>query len=294
MTGLLEGKTAIVTGSGQGIGKAIAVALAKEGAAVVTNNRKPGTAGGDAGSAAREITEAGGRAVPFYGDVSEFETARRMVVTAVDSFGRLDILVNNAGTILRKWVWEISEDEWDRTIDSSLKGTFNTMRHAVEVMRAQKYGRIINTISPAFLGTMGGADYAAAKGGVVSLTKCAAMDMARDGVTCNAYAPVAATRMTLSDEALTWNKMRYELGATAKDTKFSLLEPPPPESGAAFIVYLASEAARDISGQVFRIRGNKVSLYTDPGEKDLIEKEDGFFTVDEVVRRMRGTVLKKI
>ena len=132
----LKNRVAIVTGSGQGIGKAIALALAGEGAKVVTNNRRAGTAGGDAATAAGEIAASGGQAVPFFGDVADFDTARRLVRTAVDAFGKLDILVNNAGTAnMEVRCWEMSEADWDECIDSHLKGSFNCIRHASAIMK---------------------------------------------------------------------------------------------------------------------------------------------------------------
>ncbi|MGB8264681.1 MAG: SDR family NAD(P)-dependent oxidoreductase, partial [Dehalococcoidales bacterium] len=194
----LKGKVAIVTGSGQGIGKAVAVALAAEGAKVVTNNRKPGTAGGDAATVAAEIKAAGGEAVPFFGSVSDFKEAQLAVQTAVKNFGRIDIIVNNAGSDAPKMVWNMSEEEWDLSIDSYLKSSFNCIRHATPLMREQKWGRIINTTSTAWLGAVGHCNYSAAKAGIVGLTRAVAREVGRYGITCNAYAPTAGTRFTLS------------------------------------------------------------------------------------------------
>ena len=147
----LKDRVAIVTGSGQGIGRAIAVALAEEGAMVVTNNRRPDTPGGDAETTAKQITDMGGQAVPFFGSVSDFELAGKLIQAAVDKFGRLDILVNNAGTDRPHMVWNMTEEEWDICVDSFLKGTFNCTRFACGVMREQKWGRIMNTTSTAWL-----------------------------------------------------------------------------------------------------------------------------------------------
>ena len=144
----LKERVAIVTGSGQGIGRAIAIALANEGAKVVTNNRRPGTPGGDAETTAKQIIDQGNEAIPFFGDIADFNIAQKLIQTAIEKFGRLDILVNNAGTPkLLTRLWELTEEDWDICIDSFLKGTFNCTRHATSIMKQQKWGRIINTTS---------------------------------------------------------------------------------------------------------------------------------------------------
>src|ERR1035437_1383500 len=126
----LKDRVAIVTGSGQGIGKAIAIGLAAEGAKVITNNRSAGTKGGDAETVAKEIIALGGQAVPFYGDVSKFADAEKIVQTAKEKFGRIDIVINNAGADRPHMVWNMTEEEWDTCVDSFLKGSFNTIRFA--------------------------------------------------------------------------------------------------------------------------------------------------------------------
>ena len=147
MTGKLKDRVAIVTGSGRGIGHSIALALAKEGAKVVANNRKPDPTGGDAETLAREIVDMGGQAVPFFGDVSDFTVAGKLIQTALDSFGGLDILVNNAGFSNKVNPWEITEEQWDGVVDTILKGTFNCSRQAIPIMKKQGKGRIINCTS---------------------------------------------------------------------------------------------------------------------------------------------------
>ena len=134
----LKDRVAIVTGSSQGIGKAIAIALAEEGAKVVTNNRRAGAEGGDAETVAKEIKAMGGEAVPFYGSVSDFAVAEKIVKMAVDSFGRIDIVVNNAGADAPRMVWNMSEEEWDRSVDSFLKGSFNCIRFASGLRRLHR------------------------------------------------------------------------------------------------------------------------------------------------------------
>jgi 3-oxoacyl-[acyl-carrier protein] reductase len=282
----LKDRVAIVTGSSQGIGRAIALALAKEGAKLVTNNRRPGAQGGDAETVAKEIKDMGGEAVPFYGSVSEFEVAEKIVKTAVDSFGRIDIVVNNAGADAPRMVWNMSEEEWDRCVDSFLKGSFNCTRFAAGPMREQKWGRIINTTSTAWLGTVGHCNYGAAKAGLVGLTRAVAREVGRYGVTCNAYAPTAATRFTLSDEIVAGFKKRYEAGLMTKERFEELTNPPKPETVGPFIVYLCTEEAADINGQVFDVTGGDIAIYSEPVKKQTITKKQGLWTVEELIEQV--------
>jgi len=289
----LKDRVAIVTGSGQGIGKAIAVALAKEGAKVVTNNRRPGTEGGDAETVAREIKALGGEAVPFFGSVSEFDAAGKIVKTAVDSFGRVDILINNAGADAPRMVWNMTEEDWDRCVDSFLKGSFNCTRFACGLMREQKWGRIINTTSTAWLGTVGHCNYGAAKAGLVGLTRAVAREMGRYGVTCNAYAPTAATRFTLSQEIVAGFKKRYEAGLMTKERFEELANPPSPETVTPFVVYLCTDEAADINGQVFDVTGGNIAIYSEPvKKKSIVKKKEGLWTVEELIEQVPRVLLE--
>jgi 3-oxoacyl-[acyl-carrier protein] reductase len=283
MGDLLKDRVAIVTGSGQGIGRAIAIAMAKEGAKVVTNNRRAGSAGGDAETVANEIKIAGGQAAPFFGSISEFDVAEKMIETAVKSFGRVDILVNNAGADAPRMVWNMTEEDWDKCLDSYLKGSFNCLRFASALMREQRWGRIINTTSTAWLGTVGHCNYGAAKAGIVGLTRAVAREVGRYGVTCNAYAPTAATRFTISGEVIAGFKKRYEAGLMTKERFEELTNPPAPETVAPFIIYLCTDAAADINGQVFDVTGGSIALYSEPVKKKSIDKKDGLWTVEELV-----------
>ena len=288
----LKDRVAIVTGSSQGIGKAIAIALAREGARVVTNNRRAGAEGGDAETVASEIKAMGGEAVPFYGSVSEFDVAEKIVKTAVDSFGRVDIVVNNAGADAPRMVWNMSEEEWDRSVDSFLKGSFNCIRFAAGFMREQKWGRIINTTSTAWLGTVGHCNYGAAKAGLVGLTRAVAREVGRYRVTCNAYAPTAATRFTLSDEIVAGFKKRYEAGLMTKERFEELTNPPKPETVGPFIVYLCTEEAADINGQVFDVTGGDIAIYSEPVKKKTITKKQGLWTVEELIGQVPKVLLE--
>jgi len=284
----LKDKVAIVTGSGQGIGGAIALALAQEGAKVVTNNRRAGTEGGDAETMADQIKEMGGEATAFFGSISDFEVAEKLIQTAVDTYGRLDILVNNAGADKPHMVWNMTEDEWDICLDSFLKGTFNCTRFACGVMRGQKWGRIINTTSTAWLGTVGHCNYGAAKAGLVGLTRAIAREMGRYGVTCNAYAPTAATRFTVNEEIVAGFTKRYEAGLMTKERWEELTKPPGPETVAPFLVYLCTGEAADINGQVFDVTGGNIAVYTEPVKAKSIDKKEGIWTIEELIEQVPG------
>jgi len=292
MSGRLKDKVAIVTGSGQGIGRAVAVAMAREGARVVTNNRKPGTPGGDAETTASEIRDMGGQAVPFFGDISDFEEARKLIQTAVDNLGRVDILANNAGVGAANMVWDMTEEEWDEVINVSLKGSFNCMRHASGLMVQQKWGRIINTTSIAWLGTAGRCSYNAAKSGIVGLTRGVAREVGGYGVTCNAYVPWAATRLSASPEAKAIYKKRYEMGVWTREQYEAAMNMSGPETVAPLLVYLCTDEAADINGQVFDVSGNSVAIYSEPVKKKSILKEEGLWTIEELIELVPEVLLE--
>ncbi len=288
----LKGKIAIVTGSGQGIGRAIAVAMAAQGACVVTNNRTDGAAGGDARTTAREIIDDGGRAVPFFGDVSRFDVAEKLVRTAVESFGRLDILVNNATVYVSRPVWEMSEGEWDVCLDAGLKSAFNCTRHAAVLMKEQRSGRIINTTSNAWHGSLEMCNYAAAKAGIIGLTRAVAMDLGRFGVTCNAFSPAAATRWTVRPDTLARWEKRLEYGLISREGYEQRVAPlPPPETVPPLLVYLCSDLAAGINGQIFSIRGNRIAWYPRQADQNAISKEGGQWTVQELAQAVPSKLL---
>ncbi len=321
MGDLLKGKVAVVTGSGQGIGRSIAIGLAKEGAKIVTNNRKPGSTGfailkesdvnkysqsqqeylrqqaanavGDAGTVAAEIKALGGQAVPFFGDVTDFQVAGKLIQTAIDSFGKIDIVVNVAGTFAFSPVWEMTEETWDHVCSIKPKSYFNTIRHAAPYMMQQKWGRIINTTALAFTGMVNHCNYSAANAGVLGLTRGVAKELFKYGITCNAYSPTAASRASYEVVALLREKAGTgeftPLPASAADRFMSF---PDPESVAPLIVYLASDAAANVSGSVFHIRGGQIGLYSEPEIKNQIDKLEGWWTVDELMTQMPEIVLK--
>lgn len=294
-----EGKNAVVTGAGRGIGMTIALALASEGAKVVVND--PGVSRAGTGSdmapadeVVAEIKKGGGTAIANYDSVTDFTAAERIVKSCVDSFGRIDILVNCAGILRDRMVFNISEEEWDMVLNIHLKGTFNMCRHASRLMREQKSGRIINTTSDAWRGSMGQCNYCAAKGGIVSFTRAIARDLGRYGVTCNCIAPLAATRMTMDEELKAVAKKAVEAGAMTEDQYKEFLDMPGPEFVAPAVVYLATEEAANINGQVIGCGGGRVALFSDPVEiKGIYRdyKKEGPWTVDELIRLVPGTLL---
>jgi len=275
----LKNKVAIITGAGRGIGKAIALAMAEEGAAVVVNDAVAETAK----STSEEIVRLDSRAFPFAGDITDFDVARELIQTAVTRFGGLDILVNNAGLFVSGKAWEMTEQDWDKCIAVSLRGSFNCSRHACGIMKERGWGRIINATSPARLGQPEASAYAAAKAGLVGFTISLAMELGQYGITCNAYSPLARTAMAFSQEALERHRRRYEAGWVTKEFYEKMINPPPPESVAPMIVYLATNEASRINGQVFDIQGSDISINAGTSEKKTIHKKKGFWTLEELI-----------
>lgn len=259
--GLLDGRVVIVTGAGGGIGRAHALAFAAEGARVVVNDIGVGLDGSPAGggSAAQgvvdEIVAAGGEAVANGSNVADWDQAQALIQTAVDTFGGLDVLVNNAGIVRDRMLANTSEEEFDAVLAVHLKGHFATMRHAAAYWRAKsKAGetvdaRIINTSSGAGLqGSVGQANYSAAKAGIAALTLVAAAEMGRYGVTVNAIAPSARTRMTETVFA--------EMMATQGEAFDAMA----PENVSPLVVWLGSAQSREITGRVFEVEGGKIRV----------------------------------
>ncbi len=259
--GMLDGRVAIVTGAGRGLGREEARALAAEGATVIVNDVGASLTGdgADAGPAAgvvAEITAAGGRAVAGNEDIASWDGARRTIELAYDTFGRLDVLVNNAGVLRDRMSFNMSEDEFDVVMRVHCKGHFAMSRHACarwrEVAKASgtTYGRIVNTASEAgLLGSAGNSNYAMAKAAIAALTVSLAREMGKYGVTSNFIAPRARTRMT--------DSMPNHSMFDKPESGFDVFDPAWP---AQLVVFLASPHAGDVSGQGFVVWGGQVSL----------------------------------
>ncbi|MBO7701441.1 MAG: SDR family NAD(P)-dependent oxidoreductase [Eggerthellaceae bacterium] len=305
MTKLLENRVAIVTGSGQGVGRAIALTLADLGCKVVTNNRHPGSNVnaeenksldysdderkrlegiiGDAETTAAAIRERGGVAVPCFADVSKPEDCKKLVETAIAEFGRLDILVCNGASFYNCNIKDMPIDMWHKVVDSKLDGTFYLIHYAVPYMIEQGFGRILSASSEAFQGLMGMAPYSSAASGIWALTKTAAQDLRPYGITSNAYTPLCKTRGWYSqlhiyaqqgvpEEVLEQN--------APKAMQFG------PEGMGVFLAWLCSDEAADVTGLMFNIEASgKISIWSESQQYNAIEKDvaaDGIWTIEEI------------
>ncbi|NYE18268.1 SDR family oxidoreductase [Microbacterium immunditiarum] len=274
----LEGKVAIVTGSGRGLGLAYARELARQGAAVVVNDVDESIAA----EAVAAIEADGGRAVAVVAPVGPTDTAKRLVQTAVDTFGRLDILVTNAGVLRDTVLWKMSDDDFDTVIDVHLRGTFTCVREAATYMRANEIpGRIICIGSPTGQrGNFGQTNYAAAKAGIVGMVRTWALELKKAGITANAVIPVAATAMTAT--------VPYFAAAVEADEKG---EPMPAffrhdlgfgtaDDVAGLIAYLGSDAAASVTGQAIGVGGDRLQLWSHPEAVVTAYHEGGWSYAD--------------
>jgi NAD(P)-dependent dehydrogenase (short-subunit alcohol dehydrogenase family) len=282
---MLKGKVAVVTGAGRGVGREIALLMARQGARVVVNDYGgsevgTGTDRKPADEVVEEIRGAGGDAAASYESVASMAGGQAIVKTAVDAFGRVDIVVNNAGILRDRMIFNMTEEEWDAVIGTHLKGTFAVTRAAAPLMREQKGGRIINmTSTSGLIGNVGQANYAAAKLGIFGLTKATALDMARYNVTANCISPFAWTRMigTIPTETEA-QKARVE-----KIKKLS------PAHIAPVAVFLASDAAKDITGQVFGVRGKEIMLFSHERPIMRVHHDEGW-TAERLAEMFPGTL----
>lgn len=260
--GMLDGKVAIVTGGGRGLGRAHCLTLAAAGATVIVNDVGVGLHGEPdaetpADEVVKEISNLGGLAVTDRTSVADWAGVEELVRSTVEEFGRLDVVVNNAGIVRDRMIFSMSEEEFDSVIAVHLKGTFALTRYACAYWREQAKlgrgvgGRIVNTTSGTGLyGNAGQANYGAAKGGIVSLTTITALEMARYGVTANAVSPIASTRMTEGIE---------KVAAEVQDDRF---DPRDPANTSGVVAYLASDESAWLTGQVLRVDGNTVQRLT--------------------------------
>ena len=300
MAGRLEGKVAIVTGAGRGIGRGEALLLAAQGCRVIVNDLGGSTAGegndtSPADEVVAEIKKMGGDAAANYENVASMEGGERMVKQALDTFGRLDILVNNAGILRDRMIFNMSEEEWDLCIAVHLKGHFTATKHAALVFRQQRSGRIINTGSESGMGNMGQGNYSAAKEGIVGLTRTLALDLGRYGVTANAIRPRAGTRLTLTPELrIAMERARAAAQAsgaeqTSAGGAISQMDELKPEYVAPLVVYLCTDAAANVNGRDFIVGGNEVSLVSLPGKERSMFMAGGW-TLDALDAQFPSTI----
>ncbi len=271
--GIMDGRVAVVTGSGRGIGREFALSMAREGASVVINDvgvslDGQGTEDDPAAQTCKDIEALGARAVPNYDSVSDFEGAGRIIDTAVNEFGKIDILVNNAGIVRDRSLVKMSEEDFDAVVAVHMKGTFNCARHAAPYMKDAGYGRIINVTSQAGLrGNFGQTNYGAAKAAIMGMTFVWAIELGKYGITVNAMSPAGATRMTAS---------LFERTGT---------EPPPesnPALNAPIVTFLASERAAHVNGQIVGRTDFAYTIYQTPKQIGFMWR-DGGWDVDGVV-----------
>ncbi len=290
----LEGKVAVVSGGGRGIGRAVALLLAEEKASVVVNDLGcevdgTGSLKDPADRVVAEIARAGGTAVAGYEDVSTMAGGEAVVQRAVDTYGHVDILVNSVGVRRDRMIFQMTPDDWDIVVRNSLKSYFTTTKHACILMRQQRGGRIVNLTSDAGLGAIGTSNYAAATEGIIGLTRTVARDMGRYGVTCNAVSAVALTRLSPGSV----ESYRASGVHPTPDQRAGLGLPPPlgawegpgspddPDNAAPLVAYLCTEGSPNANGYVFGVRGGSIYLYSNPEVERSIYKT-GIFTMDEM------------
>lgn len=275
----LDGKVAVVTGSGRGIGRAYARALAEAGCAVVVNDVDADVAD----SCVRELTDMGARAVAEVVAVGSVEAADRLVQRAVDSFGGIDVMCTNAGILRDRVLWKMSDEDFDAVIDTHLRGTFTCARAAAIRMREQGRGGRIVVISSwaGQRGNFGQTNYAAAKAGIAAFARTWAMELARAEITVNAIVPNAMTRMIASIPGMAELVRSAADGEPLPDTVRKEMGMGTPEDVAPLVVFLCSDAAREVTGQCIGLGGDKLSLWSHPQEISAAYR-DGGWTADAI------------
>lgn len=292
----VKNKVAIVTGGGGGIGRAICILLAQEGAKVVVNDvgtaiDGSGTSNNVANSVVEEINDTGGTAIANFDSVTTMEGGENIVKAALNNYGQLDIVVTPHGILRDRMLFNMTEHEWDSVIETHLKGTFTVCKHASILFRQQKSGRIITFSSTSgLIGNPGQANYGAAKSGIAGFTKVVARDLGRYGVTVNSIAPLANTRMTMSipDSA---QRLSKEKGITRGADESGLEQA---EDIAPMVVYLASDHASNVNGQIFLVHGGTIALMSQPRPIRTIYSHQTQWSLDELSTMASKYLVKDI
>ncbi|MFT6581033.1 MAG: SDR family NAD(P)-dependent oxidoreductase [Alphaproteobacteria bacterium] len=296
----LEGKTAIVTGAGRGIGMEIALLLAKEGAIVTVNDPGVGRGGEEIGETpaqevVSEIVAAGGKGDANMDSVVDYASTGRMIQKVVDDHGKIDIIVNSAGLLRERMIWNMTEEDFDLVIGVHLKGHWNMCHHAIKHMRAAKSGRIVNFSSDAFKGSVGQCNYSAAKAGIIGLTRSIAKETSRYGITANAICPSADTRMTINDAVIANRQRKLETGLISQEEYDRASRPRGPEYIAPMVAYLCTDQALDINGHAFHVERGRIHNYHFGDELKAIHKGgDGLFTIDELINDIPGSIMSEV
>ncbi len=297
--GMLDGKVALITGAGRGLGREEALAMAREGCNLVINDLGGGFDGSGADTkiadeVAEECKKIGVEAVGNYDSVTDFNKTKEMIDQAISEFGKLDIVVNNAGNLRDRMIYNMTEKEWDSVIAVHLKGTFNTCRHAAKYFRDQckenpklrNFGRIINTASDAgLLGNLGQTNYGAAKAGIAAITIILAGEL-KKYATVNCVVPMARTRFT-TDATPQFKEIMHKLDESGMDV-FN------PSNFSPLIVFLASNEARRINGEVFRAVGDKVWIYRGWHTVNRIDNDGKPFTPQILAERVKSELMKRL
>ncbi len=321
MSRILEGKVAIVTGSGQGIGRAVAKYFASEGAKVVTNNRsaKPLGTGmldeeriahmpadlqkwirdqyagfaGDAETTAEQIREKGGEAFAYFCDVLDYDASKRLVDACVEKFGPPDILVNVAGSFGFAPIESMPKEMWYRVINAKVNGQYHMVHHTVPYMIEKKYGRILNCSSTAFAGSpVKNAEYCAANAASIGFTRALAFELKEHNIMVNAFTPFALTRASVDMEVFDKSTSDSDFNAMIGDAKpgVGYSDVPLADNFCPFLAYLSSDYAAGITGSVFDVEGNRFSLWADPEKVKYIDK-DTPWTMEELIKAVPEQLL---
>ena len=301
----LEGKVAVVTGAGRGVGRGVALLLAEEGAQVVVNDLGcevdgTGSSNAPADSVVDQIKAQGGKAVANYDNVALMDGAESLVQQAVDAYGQLDVLVNSVGVLRDRMIYQMGPGDWDRVVLNNTKGTFAPIKFAAIVFRQQRSGRIVNMTSDAGLGEVGRSNYAAASEGIIGITRTVGRDLGRYGVTCNAISPMVETRLfpgTVDEHRVTAapGPSRDERAGIGESP--ALVEwdgpgwPDDPDNVAPLAVYLSTYASPNVNCYVFGVRGGSIFLYSNPEVERSVHKWGNFTMedMDVLVPKMIGS-----